>query len=125
LIAYATTDKDSLKKAVVIALGGVVLVAIGTGMLAEIPRKTMALYKLGNIESATLHLKKDVCNVFSTIDTPRKTEKSCVLENVEILSRLGTEYFVNVDGREAVIPSHYVIQWYSKPKTKEGANTTK
>lgn|GEM_PF-4303992 len=125
IVIGATTDKDSLKKAVVIALGGVVLVAIGTGMLAEIPRKTMALYKLGNIESATLHLKKDVCNVFSTIDTPRKTEKSCVLENVEILSRLGTEYFVNVDGREAVIPSHYVIQWYSKPKIKEVANTTK
>jgi hypothetical protein len=84
----------------------------------SITKITMNWSRFGNIEHASLILDEVGCNISRnhglSVEKRVPDPKTCALPDVMILSRLGTPYYIKVDGtpqKRLTIPSQNVLSW--------------
>jgi hypothetical protein len=96
-----------------ISVGSIFLVCLlaMTGNWVLIPEGIAYLYGIGNIEGATLLLDKEGCSTAQGLGVRKKPEvnEGCRLDNVKILNRLGTTYYIKTpEGIAFTLPSSSV-----------------
>ncbi len=124
-IASFSTSKVKLKTASTWVLFSFLAVFGGTGMASDIPEKAMALYKFGALKNVSLPLTHEGCTTLALLDEIEAPEKGgCLLESVNVLSKLGTEHYVELDGRRFPIKSEQVLTWAPERETDENSDTS-
>lgn len=98
-------------------LGFVALFVI-TGVVKEIPKEIMRVYKFGNVEASELVVGERGCELLGDLEVRAFSKKSgnCVLLDAKILSRLGREVYIEISDGESeslrfTVPSSYVLSW--------------
>lgn len=101
------------------------------GQYHVIPSRVIQLYKFGNIQSADIVVSDKSCRALEALDIePQTSGQVCRLYEVTILSRLGSEFYIEADRHErrslrVAIPSEDVVAWSitrsDEAKSKEQA----
>lgn len=101
-----------------IGFGVLIIVLIHFERFSVVASRPLQLFKFGNIEGASLVLSKDGCVAAQTMGLIKKENitEVCVLPAVKILSRLGSEFYLEgqrIDGASIrfSIPSALVMTW--------------
>ena len=103
-------------------LGTFTLLICGDLMIHErsdrLSARTLSSYGVGYGHSATLLVKNGACRILTNGECPKDIP---VKVEADILSRLGAEYFVLVQGRTVALPKDDVLDWSERdpPKQKE------
>jgi hypothetical protein len=99
-------------------LAALVLLGCGeslAGPQAAISSRLMARFGIGG-DPVTLVVKEGAKDIFACHAVPFEVRSSVVIvRNARILSRLGTDYFVEAGGRRVAIPRDLVISWQPRP----------
>jgi hypothetical protein len=81
-----------------------------------IPLKIMEILKVGNFTPAETLFKKEGCDILRsyniTLDKDKDKDKEiCSVQNIKILSRIGTESYLELNNQKISIPSDYITSW--------------
>lgn len=88
-----------------------------------ISKKTLELYKIGNFEIEKIFLKKEGCEIFKAFEietTP--IDDKCIAYNGKILSRIGTETYLEFENKKFPLSSSYIVSWIPKVEAKNEKN---
>ena len=79
----------------------------------RIPERVMEIYKFGAIEDASIVLKEDGCKTVKNYGLIKDSWKGgqCFLENAKILSRLGSDMYLEKDDLRITINNSQVMSW--------------
>ncbi|WOE40503.1 hypothetical protein [Acinetobacter chinensis] len=88
-----------------------------------ITNKTFEIYKLGNFEVEKIILNKDGCEIFKAYEIPITTfGDKCTAIDGKIISRIGTESYLEFKDKKFPLSSNYVLSWIPKTKVKNEKN---
>lgn len=123
-IGIASFSTSKLKAAFAWVMFAFFAVFVGTGLASDIPEKAMALYKLGALKNVSLPLTHEGCKTLALMGEIEAPEKGgCLLEDVNVLSKLGTEHYVELSGRRFPIKSEQVLTWAPERETDKNSGT--
>lgn len=118
LNVFSTFEILNIK--VYIAMFSLFLLLIPFGYWEKISNKIMSQFKFGNIVTTQIFFKPQACNVIKLLDIQVDEAKSCRVENVKILSRLGKQLYLQVDQNNGelkfTIPSSQILSWVVKER---------
>ena len=103
----------------VIGFGVLIIVLIHFDRFSVVASRTLQIFKFGNITEASVVLNKDGCTAAEALELKaieKKSEETCILRNAKILSRLGSELYIegqnlNNSFIRLSIPSAFVVTW--------------
>jgi hypothetical protein len=94
----------------------------GKPVTGQIPKVVMNKFKFGNFEAQRLLLDHEGCEILKNLElipSLAKDQKTCFLEDIKILSRLGNSFYFETTCKPPwlcvplrfTIPSKYVLSW--------------
>ena len=116
--AVAALHRYSSSRAIVAALVAAGLLLFTADRFSSLSLKLMSRYGIGKEQKVNLLLNADGKGIVEALEL--QTSQSCSLPKmceVEILSKVGNEYFLSVDGKTFTLPKSYVIAIQSTDRT--------
>jgi len=99
------------------AISFLIILILGTysKVLPKIPGRIMASYQLGDIKNVDVVLEAEGCKDLVALSLPLEWSNNsrCVLKSVHILSRLGTEYYIDYNSKKFTVRSEHVKNFSS------------
>ncbi|HEX4963050.1 MAG TPA: hypothetical protein VF173_19625 [Thermoanaerobaculia bacterium] len=120
--------RDKRRTAVVCAVASAFLLLVLGNILvtrreAQLPCQILRLFGVGSGQSVTLILTKEAAEVVKLEDIPFEPidhkDGAVKVEAAEILSRLGSEYFLHAYGKRFSLPKAMVLSWSVDDTPKE------
>lgn len=104
---------DNLKFFCILSIISIYILLVSFELAKPIVNKVMNIYKFGSIQAENIILKKPGCDIFSLQGGTLYLTKNefCLIQNVEILSRLGDNYYISTNKANFEIPKIYVASW--------------
>lgn len=86
-----------------------------------IPLKIMEILKVGNFTTDKILVKKEGCKILESynIIEENSNKEICSIQSVKILSRIGTETYLELNNQKISIPSEYISSWTIHNKDKK------
>ena len=105
----------------------------GKPVTSQIPKIVMKKYKFGNFTAQRLLVDEKGCEIlkgFNLISGSEIDQKTCSLENIKILSRVGRSFYLkktrqNIPPLCFTIPSEQVLSWSIEPDKQKKAGKDK
>ncbi|MHA2940315.1 hypothetical protein ACXJY6_18730 [Vibrio sp. RC27] len=99
------------------------------GAFGKIPTQVMKAYKLGSIDTESVIFKSEACGTLELLDVSiirkkfqlpeqPKLSKQCLVKNVKILSRLGSDMYLEIGDLKIAIKSSEILSWSIKEGSK-------
>ena len=92
----------------------------------RIPERVMEIYKFGSINTKSIIFKSGACEtlILHGLLAKNESKSQCVLENVKILSRLGSDMYLESKGLKITIKNSEVLSWSVQESSNKSIQPT-